>query len=63
MLSKEFMKYLGGTEVKSELKKAHYETRQAAKSMFYLILKSSNNTPKKDDIICLTYLCINDFRV
>lgn len=47
MFSKEFMKYLSGSDVKSELKETRDEAQEAAKSMFYLILKSSGNAPKK----------------
>ncbi len=47
MFSKEFIKFLNGSDVKPELKDTKKETAQAANSMFYLILKSSGNAPKK----------------
>lgn len=47
MFSKEFMKYLSGTDAKSELKETKEETVQATNAMFYLILKSSGGAPKK----------------
>lgn len=47
MFSKEFMKYLSGTDAKSELKETKDEAVQATNAMFYLILKSSGGAPKK----------------
>ena len=47
MFSKEFMKYLSGFNAKSSIDETRNVTQQTTKSMFYLILKSCNNTPKK----------------
>lgn len=47
MFSKEFMKYLSGIDTKSELNEVKEENVKMTNSMFYLILKSSANSPKK----------------